>query len=73
MVDLAEVRYLEEVLLSAWLARDVEMVEGWAFSANDGITGRANSLTVLDQPAGALDGALDVMEAWYRARGLPSM
>lgn len=49
------------------------MVEGWAFSANDGITGRANSLTVLDQPAGALDGALDVMEAWYRARGLPSM
>lgn len=72
-MNLGEVCDLEEVLLAAWPAREVEIVDGWALSANNGVTGRANSLTVLRQPTGSVERALDAMQDWYRERNLVPM
>lgn len=72
-MDDAVVERLEEVLIAAWPAAELERRGGWVLAANDGVTGRANSVSVLGPPAGSLDDAVDMVEAWYRSRGLPAM
>ena len=45
----------------------------WLLRADGGFTGRANSALPLGDPGLPLAGAVDEVEAWYRARGLPPM
>jgi N-acetylglutamate synthase len=45
----------------------------WLLRADGGFTGRANSALPLGDPGLPLAEAVDEVEAWYRARGLPPM
>ena len=45
----------------------------WLLRADGGFTGRANSALPLGGPGLPLAQAVDEVEAWYRARGLPAM
>jgi len=45
----------------------------WLLRADGGFTGRANSALPLGDPGLPLAGAVDEVEAWYRARGLPPL
>ncbi len=45
----------------------------WLLRADGGFTGRANSALPLGDPGLPLAQAVDEVEAWYRARGLPAM
>lgn len=72
-VDLpARVKALERVLLDTWPALEARIDNGWVMRANDGVTGRANSLAVLDLGP-ERPGRLDDVERWYAARGLPTL
>lgn len=60
---------LERVLLSTWRPLEVEEREGWTVVANEGLTGRANSLSVVSEgPADRFDDLIRWVEAWYRSR-----
>nr|WP_277925373.1 GNAT family N-acetyltransferase [Sediminivirga luteola] len=66
---------------SAWLHRDNaaaeasgeerEVLRGWLLRAHGGVTKRANSALLLDDPGLDLEAAIDAMTAWYEARELP--
>lgn len=73
MADLTFLRELERALLDSWPAGEVEWHGGWALLANEGTTGRANSVTVISEPATQVAHALDFVEDWYRSRGLVPM
>lgn len=57
-------------LETAWLG---EPGRGWLLRAGGGWTGRANSALPLDSPGLPLSDAVDAVESWYSARGLPSL
>ena len=48
-------------------------IGGWLLRAAVGFTGRANSMLPLGDPGLPLGEAVDLMEAWYRSRGLPPL
>ncbi|GAB3055000.1 hypothetical protein GCM10027079_22230 [Sediminivirga luteola] len=66
---------------SVWLHRDNaaaeasgedrEVLRGWLLRAHGGVTKRANSALLLDDPGLDLDAAINAMTAWYEARELP--
>lgn len=64
---------LERVAAAHWRGTQEEWLGGWLLRAAEGFTGRANSVLPLGDPGLPLDGALDAVTRWYRARGLPPM
>ena len=56
-----------------WQAADTVPLGSWLLRADGGFTGRANSALPLGDPGLPLAQAVDEVEAWYRARGLPAM
>ncbi|HEX6233630.1 MAG TPA: GNAT family N-acetyltransferase [Jiangellaceae bacterium] len=65
-----QVRDLEAAAAAGWRANEIERVGGWLLRAADGFTGRANSCLPLWEPGQPLDSAIDLVEKWYRERGL---
>ncbi|NNM71111.1 GNAT family N-acetyltransferase [Enterovirga aerilata] len=57
MADLALIRALEERLINAWPAFEIEVVEGWILRFAEGYSKRANAATPL-VPGAAVDPAL---------------
>lgn len=56
---------------SAWPAPEVEHLGEWLLRAGGGFSARANSVLPVGDPGLPLPAALDRVEAWYAARGLP--
>jgi len=64
---------LERAAAAHWQAADTTQLGSWLLRADGGFTGRANSALPLGDPGLPLAGAVDEVEAWYRAHGLPPM
>jgi GNAT superfamily N-acetyltransferase len=63
---------IERATIRAWPARITEMRFGWAFLAEGGVTGRVNAAWPIGWTGEvAVDDAIDAVEAWYSAHGLP--
>lgn len=72
-------RDLEDLACDGWRPVEQEWLSpagttqtGWRLRAADGFTGRANSGLAVGDPGLPLAEAVDRVEAWYAARGLPS-
>jgi ribosomal protein S18 acetylase RimI-like enzyme len=59
------------VEVATWRPLEVAEVGGWRVGFSGGFTRRANSVLPLAAPPD-VDGALDQVEAWYAARGVPA-
>lgn len=64
---------LERVMVGAWPAAEGEHLGDWLLRATSGFTHRANSVLTVGDPGTTLDRAVELVEAWYGERGLPSM
>lgn len=62
---------LERIFTTAWPAPDQADLGDWLLRAAGGWTNRANSALAVGDPGRALAEAVEVVEAWYRDRGLP--
>jgi GNAT superfamily N-acetyltransferase len=62
---------LQRIAARGWRPAETEMLGDWLLRAAGGFTGRANSALVIGDPGSSLDDALDRIEQWYAARGLP--
>ena len=62
---------LQRVMVGAWPAMETEALGDWLLRASRGFTQRANSVVAVGSPGMPLAAALDVVERWYAARGLP--
>ena len=70
-MDLALIARLERVLIATWPPLDLEERHGWIVAANEGFTGRANSLSVLTEgPSAHFDERIAWAEDWYRRRDM---
>lgn len=67
-----DVATLEHVAARGWPAEHTRWLGHWLLRANDGFTGRANSVLVLGDPGRSLDDALDEVVDWYAGHGLPA-
>ena len=56
---------LERIAARGWVAEHQRWLGGWLLRANDGFTGRANSVLPLDDPDRPLDDALLEVADWY--------
>lgn len=65
-----DVRDLEAAALHGWRALEAEWHGGWLLRASGGFTGRGNSCLALDDPGRPPDDAVELVERWYRSRGL---
>lgn len=63
---------LQRVMVGAWPAMEAERLGDWLLRASRGFTQRANSVMTAGDPGLPLSDAVDVVQAWYAARGLPS-
>jgi ribosomal protein S18 acetylase RimI-like enzyme len=68
----ASVRELEEIASLGWRALETSHLGGWLLRASGGWTGRANSVLPLGGPGLPLGEAVERVEEWYEARGLPA-
>jgi GNAT superfamily N-acetyltransferase len=64
-------RLLETIADRAWPARQSGALGGWRLNASDGWSRRINACWPLGEPDRPIDEALDAVEAFYAARGLP--
>lgn len=62
---------LERVAALGWQAEHQAWMGEWLLRANEGFTGRANSVLPLGDPGLDLDAAIDEVATWYAARDLP--
>lgn len=62
---------LHDLMADGWQPLERADYGGWRLRAAEGFTGRANSVLPLGAPPGPLPAAVDHVEAWYAARGLP--
>lgn len=62
---------LEDIGARAWPARVTHRIGGWRLYASDGQTGRANTCWTLEDPGMGAGPAIDAVQAWYGAHGLP--
>ena len=62
---------LERAAAAHWRAADTARLGSWLLRADGGFTGRANSALPLGDPGLPLTRAVDEVQTWYRARGLP--
>lgn len=67
----AEIAALELAANEAWPAPDHERLGDWLLRAAGGWTGRGNSALPVGDPGRPLDSAIEVVQEWYAARGLP--
>ena len=72
MIDLAEIRALEERAFNAWPSRRTVLCNGWVLRLSDGYTKRANSVSAL-QPHGAFADVRETAEALYARHNLPAI
>ena len=72
MIDLAEIRALEERGFNAWPSRRTIVCCGWLLRVSDGYTKRANSANAL-QPDGAFAEVRKAAEELYARHGLPAV
>jgi GNAT superfamily N-acetyltransferase len=63
---------LEEAAALGWQAVEAVWLGRWLLRASGGFTGRANSVLPLDDPDLPVPAAIDYVESWYAARGLPA-
>ena len=63
---------LQRLMVDAWPPIEREALGDWVLRAARGFTGRGNSALAVGDPGGALADAVDAVEHWYAARGLPS-
>jgi GNAT superfamily N-acetyltransferase len=63
---------LDRLADRGWPALETEGLGGWTLRASEGVTNRANSVLAGAQPIG-LPEAISRAEAWYAARGLPTV
>jgi GNAT superfamily N-acetyltransferase len=62
---------IERATIATWPAAVTEQHNGWFYLAAGGVTGRVNAAWPLEWAGGDIDAAIDDVEAWYAARGLP--
>lgn len=65
-----DIAALERIAARAWPAAEEARLGGWLLRAASGHTGRANSCWTLAAPDRPAAAAIEVVEAWYAARGL---
>jgi ribosomal protein S18 acetylase RimI-like enzyme len=58
-------------MADGWRAVEEEWLGDWLLRASSGFTGRGNSVLPLGDPVIDLAEALERVEGWYQARGLP--
>jgi N-acetylglutamate synthase len=63
---------LERVMFGAWPAMETAPLGDWLLRASRGFTNRANSAMTAGSPGLPLAAAVDEVERWYAARGLPT-
>jgi N-acetylglutamate synthase len=63
---------LERLMVDGWRPLEVEPLGDWLLRASGGFTRRGNSALPLGDPGRPLAAAIDAVEAWYAARGLPA-
>lgn len=66
-------RELEPISARGWPPEVCEALGGWRLHAARGYSGRANACWPIGEPDRPLEAAIDAVEAWYRARGLPPL
>jgi ribosomal protein S18 acetylase RimI-like enzyme len=69
--DVIDPARLEPLADDAWPARERERLGGWRLNASSGYSMRINACWPLDTPDRDPEAALDAVEAWFAARGLP--
>lgn len=62
---------LQRVMVGAWPAAETATLGAWLLRATGGFTHRANSVMTAGDPGVPLAEAVDAVERWYAARGLP--
>jgi GNAT superfamily N-acetyltransferase len=63
---------LQRVMAPGWGAVEQESLGEWQLRASAGFTQRANSALPVGDPGMPLSEAVDAVESWYAARGLPA-
>jgi ribosomal protein S18 acetylase RimI-like enzyme len=62
---------LEAIAARGWPAAETGALGGWRLHASAGRSGRVNTCWAHAAPDRAPEAAIDAVEAWYAARGLP--
>ena len=62
---------LERIATLGWRPLEQEPLGDWLLRASAGVTGRGNSALAGGDPGRPLEEAVDAVERWYDARGLP--
>lgn len=65
-------RCIERLHVRAWPASETAGIDGWLWRWSGGGSQRANSVSAIDFIGNDMPGALDQVEARYRAKGSPS-
>lgn len=63
---------LQRVMAPSWGALERDTLGGWLLRASQGFTQRGNSVVPVGDPGLPLARAVDEVEHWYAARGLPA-
>ncbi|WP_460938174.1 GNAT family N-acetyltransferase [Phycicoccus ginsengisoli] len=63
---------LQRVMAPSWGALERDRLGEWELRASEGFTQRGNSVVTAGDPGVPLAQAVDHVEAWYAARGLPA-
>ncbi len=64
---------IERAAFEAWPAAEVQPLGGWRLRHNRGVTNRGNSVWPGPGAGPGLDERLEIVEAFYRSRGLPAL
>ncbi len=70
--SLATAAELDKLAARGWPATDTHDIDGWVIRSASGVTRRANSVLTAGEVKDA-DAAIDLVESFYRERGLPVM
>jgi GNAT superfamily N-acetyltransferase len=62
---------LEQLMVEGWRPLEIEQLGDWLLRASGGFTRRGNSALPLGDPGRSLAEAVEAVERWYDARGLP--
>ncbi len=68
-----EIDSVERIADRAWPAAERSSLGSWILNASTGWSGRLNACWPLGEPPVPLAEAVDAVEAWYSARGLPAV
>ncbi|WP_370110898.1 GNAT family N-acetyltransferase [Streptacidiphilus sp. MAP12-33] len=63
---------MQRIAARGWNALEQEALGGWVLRASSGFTRRGNSTQTLGDPGLPVEEALDRVQDWYAARGLPA-